>query len=62
MNHLSVDAGLRVIFDAMDTPGGAEDADDDEVVSLQVSLADLRCKHCTLRVERCINFYMVSET
>jgi condensin complex subunit 2 len=42
MNHLSVDAGLRVVFDAMDTPGGAEDADDEEVVSLQVSLADLR--------------------
>jgi hypothetical protein len=42
MNHLSVDAGLRVVFDAMDTPGGAEEADDEEVVSLQVSLADLR--------------------
>jgi len=42
MNHLSVDAGLRVIFDAMDTPGGAEEVDDEEVVSLQVSLADLR--------------------
>lgn len=44
MNHLSVDAGLRVIFDAMDTPGGAEEADEDEVVNLQVSLADLRGK------------------
>lgn len=42
MNHLGVDSSLRVIFDAMDTPGGAEEAEDDEVVSLQVSLADLR--------------------
>lgn len=44
MNHLSVDNGIRVIFDAMDTPGGAEEVDDEEVVSLQVSLADLRGK------------------
>jgi condensin complex subunit 2 len=42
MNHLGVDSGLRVIFDAMDTPGGAEEVEDEEVVSLQVSLADLR--------------------
>jgi condensin complex subunit 2 len=42
MNHLGVDSGLRVIFDAMDTSGGAEEVEDEEVVSLQVSLADLR--------------------
>ena len=42
MNHLAVDSGLRVIFDAMDTPGGAEEVEDEEVISLQVSLADLR--------------------
>jgi condensin complex subunit 2 len=42
MNHLGVDSGLRVIFDAMDTPGGAEEVEDEDVVSLQVSMADLR--------------------
>jgi len=56
MNHLSVDSGLRVIFDAMDTPGGAEDADDEEVISLQVSLADLRSESYSI----CPNAYFLT--
>lgn len=42
MNHLAVDGGLRVIFDAMDTPGGAEEVEHEEETAVLVSLADLR--------------------
>lgn len=63
MNHLAVDSSLRVIFDAMDTPGGAEEVEDEEVISLQVSLADLRAKldypslsHRTLLSDRLSDF------
>ncbi|KAG8756037.1 hypothetical protein FRC14_003419 [Serendipita sp. 396] len=64
MNHLGVDSGIRVIFDAMDTPGGAENEEEDkEVVSLQVPLADLRAKldypslsYRSLQSERLSNF------
>jgi len=44
MNHLAVDNNLRVVFDASDTPGGADEDEPEEAVTLLVPLDVLRSK------------------
>lgn len=42
MNHLAVDNNLRVVFDASDTPGGADEDEPEEAVTILVPLDALR--------------------
>ena len=44
MNHLAVDNNLRVVFDASDTPGGADEDEPEEAVTILVPLDALRNK------------------
>jgi condensin complex subunit 2 len=44
MNHLAVDNNLRVVFDASDTPGGADEDEPEEAVTILVPLDALRSK------------------
>jgi len=44
MNHLAVDINIRVVFDASDTPGGADEDELEEAVSILVPLDALRSK------------------
>jgi condensin complex subunit 2 len=44
MNHLAVDNNLRVVFDASDTPGGADEDEPEEAVTILIPLDALRSK------------------
>jgi len=44
MNHLAVDINIRVVFDASDTPGGADEDEPEEAVAILVPLDALRSK------------------
>ena len=44
MNHLAGDNNLRIVFDASDTPGGADEDEPEEAVTILVPLNALRSK------------------
>ena len=44
MNHLAVDNNLRVVFDASDTPGGANEDEPEAAVTILVPIDALRSK------------------
>jgi condensin complex subunit 2 len=44
MNHLAVDNNLRIVFDASDTPGGADEDEPEEAITILVPLDALRSK------------------
>ena len=44
MNHLAVDNNLRIVFDASDTPGGADEDEPEEAITILVPINALRSK------------------